>query len=170
MLRPTGGPPGRCRLPLGAMATPDVDAHLQLLDSVGQAANELTQALAMLTEAFEQLDERQAERLEEALFRPIQRAYGRAKRAYGGYAERRGLEAAPLATPTAPAPSIGVKGLVEGAVEAAAQVDSELVMLQDSLMLIELGDADLRAGLAEVRQALAEVSDGARSFLRTFGR
>jgi hypothetical protein len=149
---------------------PDIDARLQLLGALGQAADELAQALAFLTEAFEQLDDQQGDRLEEALFRPVQRAYGRIKRAYAGYAERHAIPAAPPAVPPSPAPSIGVKGLIDSAVETIRQVDGELVMLQDSLMLVELGDADLRGGLAEVRQALAGVFDDARAFLRTFGR
>jgi len=152
------------------MSAVDSEAREQLLGAVGQAADQLAEALALLTEAFEQLDDQQAERLEEALFRPVQRAYGRAKRAYGAYAERHEMPAPALAAAPAPVPSIGVKGLVQSAVETVGQVEGELIMLQDSLMLIELGDTDLRAGLAEVRQALASVSEDSRAFLRTFGR
>ncbi len=155
---------------LSGVTGPDSDARQQLLNSVGQAADQLAQALALLTEAFEQLDDQQAERLEEALFRPVQRAYGRAKRSCAAYAERNAMAAPTLTAPTPPAPSLGVKGLIDNAVELVGEVENELVMLQDSLMLVELGDADLRAGLAEVRQALAGVFDDARAFVRTFGR
>ena len=37
-------------------------------------------------------------------------------------------------------------------------------------MPIEVGDADLRAALAEVRQLIEGVSQSARAFMRTFGR
>ena len=35
---------------------------------------------------------------------------------------------------------------------------------------VEVGDAELRAGLAEVREALAAVEEHAEVFLRTLGR
>jgi hypothetical protein len=42
--------------------------------------------------------------------------------------------------------------------------------LQDSMLPIESGDPELRQGLAEVRELLAELPLGARDFLRTLGR
>ena len=41
--------------------------------------------------------------------------------------------------------------------------------LQDSLLPVESGDAELRQGLAEVRELLS-LSVPAREFLRTLGR
>jgi hypothetical protein len=38
------------------------------------------------------------------------------------------------------------------------------------MMPVEVGDAELRAGMAAVRRQLAEVSGHARQFLRRFGR
>jgi hypothetical protein len=63
-----------------------------------------------------------------------------------------------------------VKGFLDNAVEAAGRADTAIAELQDSMMPVEVGDAELRAGLAEVREALAAVRIKAREFLRTFGR
>jgi hypothetical protein len=56
------------------------------------------------------------------------------------------------------------------AVDAIARADSELTDLQDSMRPVEVGDAELRAGLAEVREALGAVQEHADAFLRTLGR
>ena len=45
-----------------------------------------------------------------------------------------------------------------------------LADLQDSMRPVEVGDAELRAGLAEVRALLAPLPDRAREILRTLGR
>jgi len=45
-----------------------------------------------------------------------------------------------------------------------------LADLQDSMMPVEVGDPELRAGLAEVRELLGEVGARAREFTRTLGR
>ncbi|MHB8490972.1 MAG: hypothetical protein ACYDA6_01995 [Solirubrobacteraceae bacterium] len=146
------------------------DARQQLLTAVEAATEGLARAMAYLTEAFEQLDEQHADQLEAALFRPLQRAYGRAQRACAEYAQRNAVAVGEHVQPPQPAPSIGAKGLVDGAVETLGEIEGELVMLQDSLMLIELGDPEFRAALAEVRQVLADVTRAARAFLRTLGR
>jgi len=44
-------------------------------------------------EAYEQLDDQHADELEEQLFRPVQGAYGRAKRTYSEFASRSQLRA-----------------------------------------------------------------------------
>ena len=64
------------------------EARQELLDTIADAIDELGVALAALGEAYEQLDERTADTLEEQLFRPVQVAYGRAKRTYSGFAGR----------------------------------------------------------------------------------
>lgn len=51
-----------------------------------------------------------------------------------------------------------------------AEADTELSELQDSMMPVEVGDAELRAGLAEVRELLADLPARAREFTRTLGR
>ncbi len=43
--------------------------------------------VAWLGSAYEQLDDQQADRLEEQLFRPVQRAYGRAKRTHAQFGD-----------------------------------------------------------------------------------
>jgi hypothetical protein len=68
------------------------------------------------------------------------------------------------------APSTGVRGFVEHAVEAVGAADTGIAELQDSLMPVEVGDAELRAGLTEVRQLLDGVPERARAFVREFGR
>lgn len=148
----------------------NVEARQQLLDALAAATDHLAQALAWLGSAYEQLDEQQADRLEEQLFRPVQRAYGRAKRTHAQFAGRHGLPGGEFGTPSPGAPSTGVKRFIDNAVEAIGRAESELVALQDSLMPIEFGDPDLRAGLTEVRQLIGGLSQRAREFVRTFGR
>jgi hypothetical protein len=152
------------------MVHTDVEARQQVLDALAQAADDLAHALAWLGSAYELLDDQQADRLEEQLFRPVQRAYGRAKRAHAQFAERHGLPGGEFETPSPGAPSAGVKRFIENAVDAVARAESELVALQDSLMPVEFGDPDLRAGLTEVRQLIGGFSERARGFVRTFGR
>ena len=152
------------------MAYVSQEARQELIDTVAEAAHEINTALAALGAAYEQLDEASGDKLEEALFRPVQLAYGRAKRTISGFAERHGLPVpAPPAVP-AGLPSRGVKGFVEDAVEAIEQAEAVLTELQDSLSPVEVGDAELRAGLAEVRALLAELPSRAERFIGRFGR
>ena len=68
--------------------------------------------------------------------------------------------------------STGVKGFIEVAIDAVARSESELAALQDSLMPIEYGDTDLRAGLTEVRELIGGFSQharGVRAHLRPVG-
>jgi hypothetical protein len=152
------------------MAYTNVEARQRLLDALAEATDDLAQALAELGAAYEQLDDQQADRLEEQLFRPLQRAYGRARRTHAEFAGRHGLPAREFDTPSPGAPSTGVKGFIENAVNAVGRAEAELVALQDSLMPIEVGDTDLRAGLTGVRELIGGLSQRAREFVRTFGR
>ena len=72
------------------MAYDSGQARVELLDEVGDATDDLAEALAALGEAFEALDDYNADRLEEELFRPVQAAYGRGKRTYTEFAARHG--------------------------------------------------------------------------------
>jgi len=63
-----------------------------------------------------------------------------------------------------------VKGFLERALEAIAEADGVLTDLQDSLRPVEVGDPELRAGLAEVRALLGDLPERANRFLSTFGR
>ena len=147
------------------------EARQELLDTIGDAIDELGVALADLGEAYELLDERTADRLEEDLFRPIPRAYGRAKRTHGDFAGRYDLEGRAFEPKTPPgAPSRGVKAFVDIALDAVAEAEATLSELQDSMMPVEVGDAELRAGLADVRALIADVPERAHRFVSVLGR
>ena len=152
------------------MAHTDAEARRQLLDLVAAAIEEIGVALGSLAEAYEQLDEVSADRLEEELFRPVQLAFGRARRTHDAFADRHGLAGRTFGPAVRGAPSHGAKGFVEGAVDAAEEADALLSTLQDSMLPIEFGDAELRAGLEEVRMLLSGNAGRARKFLRTLGR
>jgi hypothetical protein len=152
------------------MSSSDTSARLQLLDGLAEATDQLGRALAALGAAYEQLDEQQGDRLEDQLFHPVQRAYGRAKRTYTDFAGRHGLTTRGFTMPSPGVPSTGVKGFIEEAQEAVERADHELVALQESTLAIELSDVALRAGLTEVRQLISEMPQHARAFVRTFGR
>ena len=146
------------------------EARQELLDTLGDAIEAIAAALAALGEAYEQLTDAPADRLEEELFRPLQAAYGRAQRAHLGFAQRQGLPPRTFGPATAGPPSTGIRGFVDSAVESAAEADAVLVELQDSMAPVEVGDPELRAGLAEVRELLGGVPPRAREFERTLGR
>ena len=67
-------------------------------------------------------------------------------------------------------PSQGVRGFIERATEAVEEADETLAHLQDSMMPVEVGDAELRAGLAAVRELIAQLQTRAADLLRTLGR
>jgi hypothetical protein len=146
------------------------EARQQLLDAVAGAVDDIGSALASLGEAYEQLDDYNADKLESELFGPIQLAYGRAKRTYGGFAERYDLAGRAFEPAIAGHPSQGVRGFLDGAAGAAGEADAALSALQDSMMPVEVGDAELRAGLAEVRSLLAGLPGRTREFVRLLGR
>ena len=152
------------------MAYTTADARQQLLDGLARAIDEIASALASLGEAYEQLDEQKADELEQELFRPVQMAYGRAKRTHAEFARRHGLPARPFEPAVPGAPSQGIKGFVSSAVEAVGRADHGLASLQDSMLPIEVGDAQLRAGLQDVRRLIAGFPEQARQLLRTLGR
>ena len=146
------------------------EARQQLLDTVAEATDEIGAAIAALGAAYEQLDEQSGDRLEELLFRPAQAAYGRAQRTYTGFADRSGLPGRSFDAASAGLPSQGVKGFLEAAVEAIEDADGILAELQDSMRPVEVGDPELRAGLADVRELLAPLPERARLLLSRFGR
>jgi hypothetical protein len=146
------------------------EGRQQILDALARAADEIAVTLALLSEAYEHLDEQSAERLEEQLFQPVRAAYGRAKRVHAGFAERHQLPGRVFETPSPVAPSSGTKGLIDAAVEAAGRADGMLGELQDSMLPVEVGDLELRAGLAEVRELVGGVRARARELVRVLGR
>jgi hypothetical protein len=152
------------------MAYTTVEGRQELLDALAEAIDHIGFALASLGAAYEQLDEATADRLEDELFGPVQVAYGRAKRTHAGFAGRHGLTSRTFEAPSPGLPSTGSKGFIDGAANAAARADSALAALQDSLLPVEVGDAELRAGLMEVRELLGGVRERARELVRTLGR
>lgn len=153
------------------MAYVTAEARQELLDTVAEATDSIGSAVAALGDAYEQLDEHSADTLEEALFRPGQVAYGRAKRTHTEFSARHGLPARQFAsTPPPGAPSRGAAGFVEVAVEAFEHAEDVLTELQDSMSPVEVGDPELRAGLAAVREQLAVIADRAPHFLSRLGR
>jgi hypothetical protein len=146
------------------------EAKQQVLDVLAVAAEELDSALALLGEAYEHLDEHAAEVLEAELFRPVQLAYGRTKRTHNEFAARSELPSRTFESAPAVAPGNGVKELIDAAVEAAGKADAALVELQDSMLPVEVGDAELRAGVSAVRELVGGLRGRAREVVRTLGR
>src|SRR5918912_1397852 len=95
------------------MAYITAEARQELLDTVAEATDELGVALGALGDAYEQLDERSADTLEEQLFRPVQAAYGRAKRTHADFAARHRLATRTFEPASRRLSSTGVKGLLD---------------------------------------------------------
>ena len=100
----------------------------------------------------------------------MQKAYGRGKRTYAAFAGRVGLAVREIDSPTGGVSSQGVREFVTRAVGAAGDADRQITELQDSMLPIESGDSELRAGFTEVRELLGGLPGTARQFLRTLGR
>jgi hypothetical protein len=152
------------------MAYVTQEARQDLLEAVAEATDELGTALGALGAAYEQLDEASGDRLEAELFRPVQLAYGRAQRTHAGFAERHGLAGRAFEPASAGGPSQGVTELLDVALQAIAEAESRLADLQDSMRPVEVGDAELRAGLAAVRELIADLPGRAQQFVRVLGR
>jgi hypothetical protein len=152
------------------MAMSTLEARGQILEDLAAALDQIGLALACLSEAFEQLAVDVADRLEADLYLPVQKAFGRGKRTHTQFAERHGLPTDVFEAPSRGVSSQGVKALVERTATATADADRRIAELQDSMLPIEAGDAELRTGLSEVRELLGEVPGAARQFLRILGR
>ncbi|HYI99802.1 MAG TPA: hypothetical protein VEX36_09055 [Thermoleophilaceae bacterium] len=152
------------------MTYTNVEGRQQLLEALAEAIDEIGLALAALSAAYEQLDLATADTLEEELFGPVQLAYGRAKRTYAAFAGRHGLETQAFETQSAGLPSTGTKGFIDNAVAAIGAAGGALATLQDSPMLLEVGDAELRKGVVEVRELIADLPHRARELVRRLGR
>jgi hypothetical protein len=146
------------------------DGHRQIMEALAVAVDHLSKALGELEGAYELLDEQTADALEEKLFRPVQLAYGRAQRTYAGFAQRHELAERTFESAPPGAPARGVKGLIESAVVDASDADRALAELQDSMVPVEVGDPELRAGLEQVRGQIGGLSGRSRELLRTLGR
>jgi len=151
------------------MAYTNEEGRQQLLDELGSAADAIAIAVAALGEAYELLDEQTADRLEEVLFRPAIAASGRAKRTYADFAQRHGFPTRTFDTGNAGHAS-GARGHIDHAVEALRRADDELAALQDSMLPVEVGDAEVRAGISDTRALLGPLPNAARELERTLGR
>lgn len=152
------------------MAITREEAVEQILDELGNGIERTALALACLGAAYEALTTAPADRLEEGLYGPVQRAFGRGMRAHSRFSEQNGRERRSFPQPDAGVASQGPRAFVDRAVVAAANADRALSELQDTSLLIEFGDSELRAGVAEMRELLAPLPVSAREFLRTLGR
>jgi hypothetical protein len=152
------------------MAYTTAEGREQVLGDMAVAIEQIAEALAALGEAYEQLDEHTADVLEEELFRPVQSAYGRARRTYSEFAARSNLTGRTFSAHTPGVQSQSIQALIERAVDAAHDADQSIAELQDSMLPVEVGDPELRAGLSKVRETLAGVPVRARNLVRTVGR
>src|SRR4051794_2180202 len=95
------------------------EARQELLDTLGDAVDEIAVALAALGGAYEQLTTLPAERLEEELFRPVQAAYRRAKRTHARFAQRQGLPRPAFSSSEPGPPPTRLQGVVGKAPRSA---------------------------------------------------
>lgn len=152
------------------MAYTTESARTQLLDQLADAVDQLAIALASLGEAYEEVDEGTADQLEQGLFRPVQGAYGRARRTHTEFAQRHGLSVRAFAPASAVAHSGDPRVHLERAIGAVEQADQIIAEMQDSMLPVEVGDRELRDGLTETRETIAAVPGSGRQLMRTLGR
>ena len=154
------------------MTQSDAEARQELLDALAEAADRLGFALAALGAAYDEVDEQTADRLEEELFQPRCR---RPTAALGARTrrspERHDLPAHDFVAGSPGVASIGPRGRIDAAVDAVRAADLELSELQDSMLPVEYGDAELarRPGRdAGARGGAAETGRG--SWFASSGR
>jgi hypothetical protein len=152
------------------MTQTTAEAQRELLDAVAEATDHLGMALASLGAAFEQLDEAHGAAVEEKLFRPVQLAYGRARRTHSRYADSHGLPSRKFEAPSPGLASIGARTFIDNAAVEVGQAETTLTTLQDSMLPVEVGDPELRASLAEVRDLIGSFSASVRGVTGSIGR
>ncbi|HTX45080.1 MAG TPA: hypothetical protein VMD48_02330 [Solirubrobacteraceae bacterium] len=146
------------------------EGRQEILDRLAAAIALLATAVATLSVAYERLDEQSSDALEEQLFRPVQLAFGRAQRTYNEFADRSGLERVDAAGGAAGPERQHATELIERAAESVRTADTTIADLQDSMLPVEVGDQELRAGLSETRSLVDHVPALAQQFVRTVGR
>ena len=100
----------------------------------------------------------------------MQVAYGRAQRTYSEFAARYDLPGRKFEQAAPGAPHHDARHLIDAATDAVAKADTILSTLQDSMLPVEFGDPDLRAGLQAVRELLGDLRVRARELVRRIGR
>src|SRR2546421_8917522 len=118
------------------------EARRRLLNDLAVAVEQMAIGLACLTAAYERLDERASDELERQLFRPVQLAYGRARRTYSEFAQRYGLAGREFAQASPGLESQGPRELLEKAADALRGADDAIAALQDSMLPVEVGDTE----------------------------
>ena len=151
------------------MAYTTEEGRTQILDDSAAAVQQLSIAIASLGEAYEHLDEQSGDRMEAALFRPLQSAYGQLKRTHAEFASRAGLPGRDFPAAPPPAPE-DPRSSLEHAADAMQAADEILAELQDSLLPVEVGDLELRSGLSSTRSLIAPLPERCDDFIRTLGR
>jgi hypothetical protein len=146
------------------------EGRQELLDQLATATDMLGSALAELTEAYEQVDEQTGDRLEANLFRPLTGAYGLAKRTFSEFAERYGMPSRRFADQNASGRPHDVRGMIDRAADQLAEADQTIAELQDSMLPVEVGDKEVRAQLARVRELISPLPERADEFIRVLGR
>jgi hypothetical protein len=104
------------------------------------------------------------------VFRPLQAAYGRARRTHSEFAARYDLAQRTFAPRSPGMNSNDPRVYLERAIDAVQQCDTLIAELQDSMMPVEVGDTELRAGLTETRSLIAELPGRGRRLLSGLGR
>ncbi|MGC9220589.1 MAG: hypothetical protein ACP5H2_04455 [Solirubrobacteraceae bacterium] len=151
------------------MTYTNAQGQTQILADASDASARLGVALAELAEAYEHLDEPMADRIEAELHRPLQAAYGRLKRTIREFAGRTGLVAPDGETTTRPAPQ-DPRLALQDAADAIQSADEILAALQDTLLPVEVGDAELRSGLTQTRSAITALPALCDGLVHTLGR
>jgi hypothetical protein len=146
------------------------EGRQQILDDFATGIDQLAVALASLGAAYERLDQQRSDELEERLFRPVQLAYGRAKRTHSEFADRSGLPRREFTDASSGPESQDARALLERASSAVREADTAIAELQDSLLPVEVGDQELRAGLSETRALVDLVPAQAERLARLVGR
>src|SRR5215212_6861229 len=96
----------------------DLEVRQGVLDTIGESIEQLGAALAALGLAYELLDEHSQDRLEDELFGPVQKGYGRAKKTYADFAARYSLESATFEQPGSSSGSRDLRRFLDTAIES----------------------------------------------------
>ena len=153
-----------------AMSYTTQEGRERIVSDVAAAAEQIELALSYLTDAYELVDEGLADRLEQELFSPVQASFGRARRTLSEFTRRYQLRDFTPSDAASGSRPHGARELVESAADAIEQADHWIAELQDSLLPVEVGDTELRAGLSETRELMDALPGRARALVRVLGR
>ena len=152
------------------MSYTTAEGRERILQDLAEAITQIELALGYLSEAYELVEVNVADRLEEQLFAPVQAALGRGKRTLSEFARRSGLPSDSRDAGAGGHRPHGARELIEAAADAIEQADHWIAELQDSMLPVEVGDPELRAGLSDTRTLMGHLPGRARELVRTLGR